>query len=206
MKVKVATFGTGKPADIELNDAVFGIEPRVDVIQRVTEWQRANAQSGSHATLERNSVRGTTKKPFKQKGTGNARQGSLKGPHQRGGGVAHGPRVRSHGYNLNKKVRQLGLRSALSAKAKDGKLVIIDSIDLKDAKTKDLVKKLEKLSLTSALFIEKEGVNANFQKAANNIPHIDALPSVGTNVYDILRHDTLVLTVDAAKQLEERLA
>jgi large subunit ribosomal protein L4 len=205
MKVNVVSLDNKKGAEVELNDALFGLELRKDVLHRVVEWQRAKRQSGTHKVLERGEVHGTTKKPFAQKGTGNARQGSLKGPHQRGGGNAHGPRVRSHAYSLTKKFRQLGLRTALSLKAAEGKLHIVETASLKEAKTKDLSAKLDKLGLDNALFIDA-AVDVNFLKAANNIKHIDILPQIGANVYDILKHDSLVLTVDALKLLEERLA
>ena len=168
--------------------------------------QRARKQSGTHKVKERGEVHGTTKKPFAQKGTGNARQGSLKGPHQRGGGVAHGPRARDHAIKLPKKVRQIGLRSALSLKAAEGKLIILKDAKLKDAKTKILSGHLEKMNICSALLIDGDAVDGNFKSAAANIKNVDVLPQIGANVFDILKHDNLILTVDAVKKLEERLA
>jgi len=206
MKIKTLTLDNKSGKEIELNDSIFAITPRIDIMHRVVEWQRAKRQAGTHSTLERGEVAKTTKKPFRQKGTGNARQGSNAGPHMRGGGVAHGPRVRSHAYSLPKKIKALGLRSALSQKAAEGKLTIIDAATLPAPKTKDLVSKLAGLDLESALFIDGSTPDANFSKAIRNIKHVDVLPGIGANVLDILKHDALVLTVDAVKQLEERLA
>lgn len=205
MKVNIISLDNKKGAELTLNKDIFGLELRKDILQRVVEYQRAKKQAGTHSTLERGQVHGTTKKPFAQKGTGNARQGSLKGPHQRGGGVAHGPRVRSHAYNLTKKFRKLGLKIALSKKVADGKLVILEDINLKVSKTKELSAKLTKLGLTNALIIDSQ-IDDGFKNAAANIKHIDVLPQIGTNVYSILKRDSLVLTVDALKALEERLA
>ncbi len=205
MKVNVVSLDNKKASDLELNKDIFGVELRKDVLQRVVEWQRAKQQSGLHATKERGDVTGSTRKPFAQKGTGNARQGDKKAPHHRSGGVAHGPRVHSHAHTLTKKFRKLGLKTALSLKVSEGKLQIIDGLKLKDAKTKDLSGKLNKLGLSNALFVDV-AVDENFKNAASNIKHIDILPEIGANVYDILKHDNLVLTVDAVKKLEERLA
>lgn len=206
MKVNVISLDSKKAEDITLNKNVFGLEVRKDVLQRVVEWQRANVQAGTHKTKERGEIQGTTKKPFRQKGTGNARQGSLKGPHQRSGGVAHGPRVRSHSYKLTKKFRQLGLKTALSLKASENKLHILSTTSITDPKTKALAASLSKAGITNALVIDGQQVNEIFAKAARNIKRIDVLPQQGANVYDILNHENLVLTVDAVKQLEERLA
>ncbi len=206
MKVKVQTLaGKASSKEVTLDKAVFGLPLRTDVLQRVVVWQRSNAQAGTHNTLSRGEVHGTTKKPFKQKGTGNARQGSRKGPHMRGGAVAHGPKTRSHGTELPKKIRKLGLKTALSAKAAEGKIVVLEDFKASKANTKELAKQLAKLKVENALFIDGEAVNENFGKAISNIKHMDVLPQIGANVYDILNHDTLVLTVDAVNALEERL-
>ena len=205
MKAKIVSLDNKSSSDITLNKDVFGLEVRKDILARVVNWQLAKKQAGTHNTKERGDITGTTKKPFRQKGTGNARQGSLKGPHQRGGGVAHGPEPRSHAYKLPKKIRQLGLKTALSLKLSEGKLQVLDSAKVKSPKTKDLGDKISKLGLSSALFIDGNEVDGNFKKAANNLKGIDILPEKGANVYDILKHDNLVLTVDAVKKLEERL-
>jgi len=190
---------------IELNEDVFGLKPRADIVSRVVMWQLAKRRSGTHKAKTLGEVQGTTKKPYKQKGTGNARQGSLRSPQFRGGGAVFGPVVRSHEHDLNKKVRKLGLKVALSAKAKDGKLVVLDAAKLPNPKTADLAKAVAKLGWTSALVIDGPEVDANFRRAAANLPQIDVLPEQGANVYDIVRCDTLVLTRDAVKHLEARL-
>ena len=205
MKADVITLENKGAGSIDLSDDVFGVEVRSDILQRVVRWQLAKRQAGTHKVKERGEVAGTSKKAYRQKGTGSARRGNKKAPILVGGGVAHGPRVRSHGHDLPKKIRKLGLKTALSAKAKDGKLVILEGAELKDAKTKDLVAKVGKLGWTSALVIDGAAVNEPFAKAANNIHGLNVLPSQGANVYDILRSDTLVLTKAAVESLEERL-
>jgi large subunit ribosomal protein L4 len=206
MKLNVVTLENKAAGDVEVSDAIFGLEPRKDILARVVQWQRDKARAGTHKTKTRSEVSGTGKKPFKQKGSGNARQGTLRGPHQEGGGRAHGPVVRDHGYSLPKKVRKLGLRHALSAKQAEGKLVVVDSIELKAAKTKDMAANFKKLGLTKPLFIGGSVLNESFAKAARNIVGVDVLPTQGANVYDILRHKELVLTKEAALALQERLA
>ena len=205
MKADVITLENKGAGSIDLSDDVFGVEVRSDILQRVVRWQLAKRQAGTHKVKERGEVAGTSKKAYRQKGTGSARRGNKKAPILVGGGVAHGPRVRSHAHDLPKKIRKLGLKTALSAKAKDGKLVILEGAELKDAKTKDLVAKVSKLGWTSALVIDGSAVNEPFAKAANNIHGLNVLPSQGANVYDILRSDTLVLTKAAVESLEERL-
>ncbi len=205
MKINVVTLENKEAGELELNAAIFGLEPRKDILQRVVEWQRAKARAGTHKTKTRAEVSGTGKKPFKQKGTGGARQGTLRGPHQEGGGRAHGPVVRSHEYSLNKKVRSLGLKHALSAKQAEGKLIVVDALSLKDAKTKAVVKNFKGLGLTKPLFITGEKVDAGFAKAINNLIGHDVLPIQGANVYDILRHKELVLSKEAVAALETRL-
>ena len=205
MKINVVTLENKAAGELELADAVFGLEPRKDILQRVVEWQRAKARAGTHKTKTRAEVSGTGKKPFKQKGTGGARQGTTRGPHQEGGGRAHGPVNRSHAYSLTKKVRALGLRHALSSKQKEGKLFVVDALSLKDAKTKSVLKNFTAMGLTKPLFITGAEVDAGFAKAIGNLIGHDVLPTMGANVYDILRHKELVLSKDAVAALEERL-
>jgi large subunit ribosomal protein L4 len=205
MKLDVTSFDKKSAGSIDLQDAVFGAEVRTDILHRVVRWQLAKRQAGTHKAKVISEVSGTTKKPFKQKGTGGARQGSLRAPHMRGGGVIFGPVPRSHAHSLPKKIRVLGLRSALSSKAKDGKLVVIDDFAGKETKTKALASQIKKLGWASALIIDGAEVNESFVRAARNIKGIDVLPSQGANVYDILRRDTLVLTKSAVEKLEERL-
>ncbi|MHB1205313.1 MAG: 50S ribosomal protein L4 [Rhodospirillaceae bacterium] len=205
MKADIISLDKKSVGSIDLPDAVFGVEVRRDILQRVVRWQLAKRQAGTHKAKVISEVSGTTKKPFKQKGTGSARQGSLRSPHMRGGGVIFGPVVRSHAHSLPKKIRVLGLRSALSSKAKDGKLIVIDDVGGKGTKTKALAGQIKKLGWTSALIIDGQDVNESFALAARNIKGIDVLPTQGANVYDILRRDTLVLTKSAVEKLEERL-
>lgn len=205
MKLDVINLDKKNVGSVELPDDVFGVEVRGDILQRVVRWQLAKRQAGTHKTKVISDVSGTTKKPFKQKGTGGARQGSLRSAQMRGGGIIFGPVVRSHAHSLPKKVRVLGLKTALSSKAKDGKLVILDAASEKAAKTKGLVARFKKLGWTSVLIIDGAEVDQSFARAARNIKGIDVLPSQGANVYDILRRDTLVLTKAAVEKLEERL-
>ncbi len=205
MKLDVINLDKKSVGSVDLTDDVFGVEVRGDILQRVVRWQLAKRQAGTHKTKIISDVSGTTKKPFKQKGTGGARQGSLRSAHMRGGGIIFGPVVRSHAHSLPKKIRILGLKSALSSKAKDGKLIILDAASEKAAKTKGLVARFKKLGWTSALIIDGAAVDESFARAARNIKGIDVLPTQGANVYDILRRDTLVLTKAAVEKLEERL-
>lgn len=205
MKMNVVTLENKAAGELDLDDAVFGLEVRKDILARVVEWQRAKARAGTHKTKTRSEVSGTGKKPFKQKGSGNARQGTLRAPQHEGGGRAHGPVVRSHAFSLNKKVRALGLCHALSAKAAEGKLLVIDAAETKAAKTSALAKNFETLGLKKPLIIGGEVLNENFAKAARNLKGVDVLPIQGANVYDILRHSELVLTKDAALALQARL-
>lgn len=205
MKSKVISLDNKEVGNIELSDAVFGVPVRPDILTRMVNWQLAKRRSGTHKTKGISDISGTTAKPYRQKGTGRARQGSLRSPQFRGGAVIFGPVVRSHAFDLPKKVRKLALRSALSSKQADGKLVVLESTDLDKPKTKELVSRLKKLGWSSALIIDGPEVNANFGRAARNLPGIDVLPQQGINVYDILRRDTLVLTKAAVTHLEERL-
>ena len=204
MELKVTTLEGKAAGSVKLSDEIFGLEPRKDIIQRVVNWQLAKRQAGTHKAQGRADVWRTGKKMYKQKGTGGARHGSARVPQFRGGGRAFGPVVRSHAFDLPKKVRALGLRHALSAKAKDGSLIVIDNAELKDAKTKALIGHFSGLGLTSALIIDGAQVNDGFALAARNIPHIDVLPIQGINVYDILRRQKLVLTKAAIDALEAR--
>jgi large subunit ribosomal protein L4 len=204
MKFSVKSFDNKDAGEIELNEEIFGIEPRRDILARVVNWQLAKRRAGTHKVKLVGEISGTTAKPFRQKGTGRARQGSTRAVQMRGGATAHGPVVRSHEHALPKKVRKLGLRCALSAKQAAGKLIVLDKVD-GSGKTKDVVKQFAALGLTSVLFIDGAETNQMFLKATRNIPKTDVLPSQGANVYDILRRDTLILTRDAVQQLEERL-
>lgn len=205
MKTTVKSLENKEVGTIDLLDDIFGVTPRRDILTRVVNWQLAKRRSGNHKTKQIGDVSGTTKKPWAQKGTGNARQGSLRSPQFRKGGVIFGPVVRDHAHDLPKKVRQMALCMALASKQQDGKLIVLDSAKIDAPKTKDLVAKFAKLGLTSALIIDGANLDPNFSKAARNIPHIDVLPEQGANVYDILRRDVLVLTKNAVEQLQERL-
>lgn len=205
VKAKGISFTGEKVSDVELSEAVFAVEIRKDILHRVVQWQRAKTHRGTHKTKIISEVSGTTKKPYAQKHTGRARQGSLRSPQMRGGARIFGPVVRSYAYSLPKKVRALGLRVALSAKQSEGKLFIAPELSVKSAKTKDFSAQLEKLGLKNVLFIDGPEVNPNLKKAISNLKYIDALPQQGANVYDILRHDTLVLSEAAVKHLSERL-
>ena len=194
-----------KVRDLVLNDEIFGIEPNTQVIYDVVNAQRAAMRQGTHDVKNRSEVRGGGRKPFRQKGTGRARQGSIRAPQWRGGGVVFGPVVRDHSHELTKKFRKLGLKTALSAKAKEGNLVIIDEAKLAAPKTKDLKAKLNACGLNNCLVIDGKEVDVNFALASRNIIGVDVLPTIGANVYDILRKDKLVLTKDAVSCLEDRL-
>ena len=205
MKCDIVNLDNQNVGSIELSDSVFGVDVRSDILSRVVNWQLANRRAGTHKTKTIAEVSGTTKKPNKQKGTGRARQGSLRATQFRGGGISFGPVVRSHAQDLPKKIRRLGMRCALSSKAQNGKLVVVDALKLPEVKTKELVSKMEKMGLKSALFVGGAELDTNFKLAARNIVGIDVLPQQGANVYDILRRDTLVLTKEAAENLEARL-
>jgi len=205
MKAKVTTLDNKAAGDIELAEEVFGMNPRRDILHRVVTWQLAKRRSGNHAVKERNAVRGSTAKIYKQKGTGRARHSTNKAPQFRGGGVAHGPRVHDHEHKLTKKVRALGMRSALSAKQADGKLVILDQAALYEAKTKTLTAKVAALGWGDVLIIDGGDLDHNLVQAAGNLADVQVMASAGANVYDILRRDTLVLTKSAVEVLEARL-
>ena len=203
MKLKVINIDNKPGNEIELSDFVFGIEPRADIMARVVRWQLAKRRLGNHSVKTRADIKMTTAKMYKQKGTGKARHGSAAVSQFRGGGSAHGPVVHSHSHSLNKKVRLLGLRSALSAKAKLGKLVILENVKC-DGKSASLKKKLDAMGFKNLLVITGDAVDVNFQRAASNIIHVDLLSHAGLNVYDIVRKDNLIITDDAIKLLEGR--
>jgi len=205
MKCDVIDLANKKKGSIDLDEGVFGLEVRRDLLARAVKWQLSRRQSGNHKTKQRGEVAASKSKPFRQKGTGRARQGTTRAPQMTGGGVAFGPQVRDHSTGLPKKVRRLALKTALSAKQTDGKLVVLDSGTVKTPKTKDIAKQLDALGWGKALIIDGGQVDENLSKAARNIVGIDVLPSIGANVHDILRRDTLVLTKDAVDQLTERL-
>ncbi|MBO6503147.1 MAG: 50S ribosomal protein L4 [Kordiimonadaceae bacterium] len=205
MKTDVLTLDAKKAGNIDLDEAIFGVSARADILHRVVNWQLAKRRAGTHAVKFRSDIARTGARFGRQKGGGTARHGSRRSNIFVGGGRAFGPIPRDHGFSLPKKVRKLGLKSALSAKQADGKLIVVETAELKDGKTKELQAKLEKLGVTNALFVDGAEVNANFLRAAQNIPNVDVLPSQGANVYDILRRDTLVLTKAAVENLGERL-
>jgi large subunit ribosomal protein L4 len=205
MKLDVIKLDAGKAGSIDLADEIFGLEPRADILHRVVRWQRAKAQQGTHSVLTRSEVSYSTKKIYRQKGTGGARHGSRKAPIFRKGGVYKGPTPRSHAHDLPKKFRALGLKHALSSKAAAGKLIVLEDAQLAEAKTKLLAKAAKELGWKKVLVIDGAEVNENFAKAARNIEGIDVLPSMGANVYDILLRDTLVITKAGIEALEARL-
>jgi len=206
MKLDVIKLDSGKAGEVDLNDAIFGLEPRADILHRVVRWQRARAQAGTHSVLGKSEVSYSTKKIYRQKGTGGARHGSKKAPIFRKGGVYKGPTPRSHAFDLPKKVRALGLKHALSAKAAAGKLVVLDVAEMAEAKTGQLAKAVSELGWKKVLIIDGASVNENFAAAARNLDGVDILPSMGANVYDILKRDTLVITRAGVEALEARLA
>ena len=204
MKLDVIKLDGGKAGSVELDEALFGLEPRADILHRVVRWQRNNAQAGTHKVKTRSETSYSTKKIYRQKGTGGARHGDRNAPIFRGGGIYKGPVVRSHGHDLPKKFRKLGLKHALSAKMAAGELVVIDAADAA-GKTKELAAQVKNLGWKRALVIDGVEVNENFARAARNIEGLDILPTMGANVYDILKRDTLVLTKAGVEALEARL-
>ncbi|MFT9417325.1 50S ribosomal protein L4 [Acetobacter sp.] len=204
MEIEIKTLDNGTAGSATLPEEIFGAAPRADVMARVVHWQLAKRRAGTHKVKGMGEVSGTTKKPYRQKGTGSARQGSLRAPQYRTGGVVHGPVVRDHGYDLPKKVRRLGLISALSQKAAEGKLVVLDTAS-GVTKTSELARKLQGLGWGSALIVDAS-VDENFVRAARNLPKIDILPTIGANVYDILNHEVLAITQAGLEGLKERLA
>lgn len=204
MDLKITTLAGKEAGKLKLSDEIFGLEPREDILQRVVRWQLAKKQQGTHQAKGRADIARTGAKMYKQKGTGRARHSSARAPQFRGGGKAHGPVARSHEHDLPKKVRALGLKHALSAKAKASNIIVIDELKLVDAKTKALAANFETLGLTNALVIGGAEVDQNFARAARALHNIDVLPVQGINVYDILRRGTLVLSKAAVEALEER--
>jgi len=205
MKLDVISLDNKKSGSIDLPEDIFGVAVRRDILARAVNWQLAKRRSGNHKVKGRSEVKATGSKPFRQKGTGRARQGTTVASQMRGGGVTFGPHLRDHGFKLPKRVRRMALKSALSAKQAEGKLIVIEDAKLAEPKTKGLVAQLEKLGWGRALVIDGAEVDGNFALAARNIAGIDVLPSQGANVYDIMRRDTLVLTKDAVAKLVERL-
>lgn len=206
MRTPVITLENTNSGEIELPEALFGATPRADIMARVVHWQLAKRRAGTHKVKGMGEVSGTTKKPYRQKGTGNARQGSLRSPQFRKGGVVHGPVVRDHGYSLNKKVRRLGLISALSQKAAEGKLVVLENAALaEDAKTSAVAAKVKALGWKSVLVVDA-AADENFARCIRNLPKVQVLPTIGANVYDILNHEVLAVTRAGVEALKERLA
>lgn len=205
MKAELLNLDNEKVGDVNLNEGIFGLEVRLDIIKRVVDWQRAKSMSGTHKVKTNSEVSGTTKKPFKQKGTGNARQGSLRSVQMRGGGVAHGPCVRSHATKLQKKVRALGLKHAFSMKMELGSLFVLDSTEMKAVKTKELAASLAKFGKGKFFIIDAEKVNENLSLSIRSLANACAVPTVGANVYDIVNSDFVMISKDALPLLEERL-
>jgi large subunit ribosomal protein L4 len=205
MKLSIKTLDNQDAGSIDVSDEVFGLPARPDILARMVRWQLAKRRAGTHDTKEIGEISGGGKKPRPQKGSGRSRQGSTRSPQWRKGAVIFGPTPRSHAFDLPKKVRKLALRTALSTKQAEGKLLVIDGTKLAQAKTTELAKRFAKLGFSSALIVDGPAVDANFARAARNLPEIDVLPQQGANVYDILRRDVLVLTRDAIQHLEARL-
>lgn len=205
MKLDVIKLDGEKAGTLDLDEALFGLEPRADILHRVVRWQRNRAQAGTHKVKTRSEVSYSTKKIYRQKGTGGARHGSRKAPIFRKGGIYKGPTPRSHGHELTKKFRKLGLKHALSAKAGAGNLVILDDAKLSDTKTSVLAKAVKEQGWKRVLIIDGADIDANLKTAAANLTGVDILPTMGANVYDILKRDTLVLTKSAVEALEARL-
>ncbi len=207
MKTQLLSLHNDTVSEIDLDESIFGIVfIRRDIIKLVVDWQRAKAMAGTHQTKTVSDVSGTTRKPFKQKGTGNARQGSLRSVHMRGGGVSHGPQTRSHATKLPKKVRKLGLMNALSMKLSDGKLLVIDSLSLSEPKTSVLLKLLSKFNAKSFFIVDGNEIDRNFSLASHNIPNTVFVPQIAMNVYDIMKSDYVLLSKSGLEALEERLA
>lgn len=205
MKIDVTTLDGKKGGSVDLDETIFGQEPRKDILHRMVRYQLAKRRAGTHQVQERGDVAKTTKRIGRQKGGGTARHGNGSVSQFRGGAKAHGPRSRDHSHDLPKKVRKLALRHALSAKQGAGELIVVDTLAIKDAKTSVLAKQLSKMGVTNALIVGGAEIDAGFGRAARNIPNVDVLPSQGANVYDILRRHTLVLSKDAVEALQERL-
>ncbi len=206
MKCPVTTLENKSAGEIELNDAIFGLPARKDILARTVNWQLAKRRAGTHKVKTRGEIAGSTRKVYRQKGTGNARIGSARTTQRRGGATVFGPVVRDHSHDLPKKVRKLALKTALSVKASEGKLIVLDGLAMKSPKTRALVESFDALGWESVLVIGGQTLDEGFQRAAQNIPQVDVLPQQGANVYDILRRETLVLTREAVEALEARLS
>lgn len=206
MNVEIINLTGEKVGSLELNQDIFGVEIRPDIIARVVKWQLAKRRAGTHKVKTRGDVKHTTAKPFKQKGTGRARQGMKSVPNMRGGGIAFGPVLRDHSHKLPKKIRALGLKSIVSSKLAEGNLIVMDKLTLESNKTKDFIKNFDSLGLKSVLFVDSlTKIDNNFKTALSNIINFDIIPHNGLNVYDILKHEKLILTEEAIKELAERL-
>jgi large subunit ribosomal protein L4 len=205
MELKVKNWDNAEVDTLEVSDVVFGADVRPDILHRVVNWQLAKRRAGTHKVKERGEVNRTKSKWFRQKGSGRARHGSQNPNIFRGGGVSHGPRVRDHGFSLPKKIRAMGMRCALSAKAQAGQLIVIESAEMSSVRTKDLKAKLDVMGINTALFVSGTMVDENLRRAASNLIGIDVLPQQGANVYDILRRESLVITREAIEHLQERL-
>ena len=206
MELKVTSLDGKQSGSVTVSDAIFGLEPRADIIHRCVVWQLAKRQAGTHAVKNRADIHRTGKKMYRQKGTGGARHGSRRAAQFVGGAKAHGPVVRSHAFDLPKKVRALALKHALSSKAKAGALIVVDAMAPKEGKTAALRASFSKIGVTNALVIAGAEVDQNLKLAARNIPNVDVLPNAGLNVYDVLRRQTLVLTKDAVEAIQARFA
>jgi large subunit ribosomal protein L4 len=205
MELKVKNWDNAEVGALDVSEAVFGADVRPDILHRVVNWQLAKRRAGTHKVKERGEVNRTKSKWFRQKGSGRARHGSQNANLFRGGGVSHGPRPRDHGFSLPKKIRAMGMRCALSAKAKAGQLIVIDTGDSPSYRTKDLKAKLEAMGINSVLFVSGPTVDDNLRRAASNLIGVDVMPQQGANVYDILRRESLVMTREAIEHLQERL-
>jgi large subunit ribosomal protein L4 len=205
MKAELLNLDKKVVGEVLLSEAIFGLETRVDIIKRVIDWQRAKAMSGTHKVKTVGEVSGSGKKPFKQKGTGNARQGNARGVQRRGGGVAHGPQVRSHAIGLQKKVRALGLKHALSMKLSQGGLYILDSVKMSSPKTSLIVKSLSNFGSGKFFIIDGENVDTNFKLSSRSIINTAVVPAIGANVYDVVNSDFVLISQDGLSLLEERL-
>lgn len=206
MKWPVVDLKNKVVGEIDLRDDIFGVDVRPDILHSMVRWQLAKARQGTHQAKGLSDVSGSTRKPFKQKGTGRARQGRIRAPHMRGGGVVFGPVMRSHAFDLPKKVRKLALKTALAAKAAEGNLIIVDTLNMGHDKTKDVAQSFDKNAWNSILFIDGQAVNETFARTVRNLPNTDVLPQQGANVHSILKRTTLVLSKDAVLHLEARLS
>lgn len=205
MKVELLDLDKKVVGEVAIDDGVFGLETRPDLIKRVIDWQRSRSMSGTHQTKTISDVSGSTRKPFKQKGTGNARQGTIRAPHMRGGGKSHGPVTRSHATKLQKKVRKLGLKHALSDRFSDGAVFMVDSFKMNAPKTADAIKSFKNFGTGRFFVIDGSEVDVNFRKSIDNIPGVQIVPAIGANVYDIINSDFVLISKDGLSSLQERL-